>query len=124
MIPYILRRLATGVILAVLVTLITFWLLSFSFSGVASNILGPASSAEAVDALMDKLGLNRPVLVQYFDWFSAVLRGDFGVSYFTSESVSKAVTTRLGVTLSIVLVALVLSVIISVFLGVLAASRA
>ena len=124
MIPYILRRLATGVILAVLVTLITFWLLSFSFTGVASNILGPASSPEAVEALKDQLGLDRPVLVQYFDWLWSALRGDFGVSYFTSESVGKAVTVRLGVTLSIVLVALALSVVVSVFLGVLAASKA
>lgn len=125
MVPYILRRVATAAVLAVLVTFITFWLLSFSFDNVVLNILGPAaSSAENVEALKSQLGMDRPLFVQYGEWLWGVLRGDFGVSYFTSESVSKAVITRLGVTLSIVLVALVLSVIVSVILGVLAASRA
>ena len=124
MTSYILRRLATGIILAVLVTLITFWLLSFSFDGVVANILGPASSVDAVHVLKSELGLDRPLLVQYFEWLWGVLRGDLGVSYFTSESVQKAVSVRLGVTLSIVLVALALTVVVSVFLGVLAASRA
>jgi peptide/nickel transport system permease protein len=124
MLPYILRRLAIGVILAVLVTFITYWLLSFSFDGVAANILGPAATADAVEALKQDMGLDRPFIVQYFDWLGGVIRGDFGVSFFTSESVVTAVVSRLGVTLSIVLTALILSVLIAVTLGVLAASRA
>lgn len=124
MVPYILRRMAAGLVLAVLVTFITFWLLSFSFDGVVSNVLGPAASPDAVEAKKEQLGLNRPFLVQYLDWLGGVFRGDFGVSYFTSEPVSTAVVSRLGVTLSIVLVALVLSALVSVVLGVLAASRA
>lgn len=124
MLPYILRRLAIGVILAVLVTFITYWLLSFSFDGVAANILGPAATADAVEALKQDMGLDRPFIVQYFDWLGGVIRGDFGVSFFTSESVVTAVVSRLGVTLSIVLTALILSVVVAVTLGVLAASRA
>lgn len=124
MLPYILRRVAGGLILAVLVTFITFWLLSFSFDGIVTNVLGPAASPDAVEAKKEQLGLNRPLLAQYFDWLGGVLHGDFGVSYFTSESVFTAVTVRLGVTLSIVMVALVLTVVVSVILGVLAASRA
>ncbi|PRX96551.1 ABC transporter permease [Allonocardiopsis opalescens] len=124
MVSYILRRVATGLVLAVLVTFITFWLLSFSFDGVVTNVLGPAASPDAVEAMREQLGLNRPLFAQYFEWLGGVLRGDFGVSLFTSEPVATAVSARLGVTLSIVLVALVLSVVVSVLLGVLAASRA
>lgn len=124
MLAYIARRVGTALVLALLVTFITYWLLSFSFEGVVANILGPASSPDAVLALQQRLGLDRPLVVQYFDWLWGVLQGDFGVSYFTSEPVARAVTTRLGVTLSIVLVALALSAIVSVALGVLAASRA
>ena len=124
MLPYILRRLATGVVLALLVTMITFYLLSFSFDGVAANILGPQATSDAIAGLQEELGLDRPVMVQYFDWLGNVLQGDFGQSYFTSEPVLDAVRDRLPVTLSIVLVALVLSAIVSVVLGVLAASRA
>ncbi|GAA1445867.1 ABC transporter permease [Nocardiopsis tropica] len=124
MLPYLLRRAASGLVLVVLVTFITYWLLSFSIDGVVANVLGPAASPEAVEAKKEQLGLDRPFLVQYADWFAGAVRGDFGVSYFTSEPVSTAVAARLGVTLSIVSVALVLTVVISVVLGVLAASRA
>jgi peptide/nickel transport system permease protein len=124
MIPYILRRIAVGLILALLVTFITYWMLSFSFDDVAANILGPAATPEGVDALTESMGLNRPFIVQYFEWLGGVLRGDFGVSYFTSEDVFTAVVSRLGVTLSIVLTALIISIVVAVILGVLAASRA
>ena len=124
MLMYIARRVVSGVVLAVLVTFITFWLLSFSFDSVVANVLGPAASPDAIAALSTQLGLDRPVIVQYFDWLGGAVRGDFGVSFFTSEPVAKAVLARLSVTLSIVLVALLISVVISVVLGVLAASRA
>lgn len=124
MLMYIVRRVASGLVLAVLVTFITFCLLSISFDSVVANILGPAASPEAVTALATQLGLDRPVLVQYADWLFSALRGDFGVSFFTSEPVIKAVPARLGVTLSIVLVALIISVLLSIALGVLSASRA
>lgn len=124
MIAYSLRRIGSGVLLGLLVTLITYWLLSFSFDGIAANLLGPAANPESIEDLRTELGLNRPLLVQYFDWLGGVLRGDFGTSYFTSEPVGPAVAQRLSVTFSIVLIALIISTILSVVLGVLAASRA
>ncbi|GGV42529.1 ABC transporter permease [Actinomadura cremea] len=123
MILYALRRLSAGLVLAVLVTLITFLLLSTSFDSIVSSILGPAATPETVAALKADEGLDRPVLVQYLDWLTGALQGDFGTSYFTSEPVGEAVASRLGVTLSIVVVALLFTVAISVTLGVLAASR-
>ncbi|XVQ15025.1 ABC transporter permease [Spirillospora sp. CA-255316] len=123
MIFYALRRLGTGLVLALLVTMITFLLLSTSFDGIVGNRLGTSATPEAVRAMKAQMGLDRPVLVQYLDWLSGAVRGDFGVSYFTSEPVVEAVTSRLAVTLSIVVVALLVTVAISVALGVLAASR-
>ncbi|MGY1743033.1 MULTISPECIES: ABC transporter permease [unclassified Blastococcus] len=121
---YVLRRLATGLVLAVLVTFITYLLLSPSFDDVVTNRLGPAGGTpEAAAALKADLGLDRPLVVQYLDWLGGVVRGDFGISYFTSQPVGDAVASRLAVTLSIVLVALAISVVVSVALGVLAASR-
>lgn len=123
MLAYIARRLAAGLVLAVLVTLITFLLLSTSFDRVAAAVLGPAASPEAIGPMKERLGLDRPVLVQYFDWLAHTVRGDFGTSYFTSEDVVHAVAGRLGVTLSIILIALLISVVVSVALGVLSATR-
>ncbi|GGV29405.1 ABC transporter permease [Actinomadura cremea] len=120
---YALRRAATGLVLAVLVTLITYLLLSLSFDDIVRGRLGPAATPESVRAMKTDLGLDRPVIVQYLDWLSHTVRGDFGTSYFTSEPVGPAVAARLSVTMSIVVVALIVTIVVSVALGVLAATR-
>ncbi|MFI2557113.1 ABC transporter permease [Nocardia farcinica] len=123
MIGYTLRRAGTGLLLAVLVTFITYLLLSTSFDSIVRSIVGPTATPELVAARKTQMGLDRPVLVQYAVWLGQVMRGDLGVSFFTSEPVGAAVTSRLTVTLSIVLVALVITAITGVTLGVLAAGR-
>ncbi|MGA6222065.1 ABC transporter permease [Streptomyces umbrinus] len=122
MIFYVARRLTAGLVLAVLVTMITFLLLSTSFDDVTGSILGSAATPEQIQAQKAQLGLDRPVITQYLEWLSHAVRGDFGVSYFTSEPVRSAIGARLGVTLSVVLCALLVTAVISVALGVLAAS--
>lgn len=123
MLLYIARRLAFGLILAFLVTLITFWLLSYSVDSAMLAVLGSSATAEGAAALRTNLGYDRPFFVQYGDWLLGLFRGDFGRSLFTGEPVVGAVVSRLSVTLSVIAVALVLTVIISVALGVWAASR-
>ncbi|WP_329213872.1 ABC transporter permease [Streptomyces sp. NBC_01485] len=123
MISYVLRRLGTSLVLTVLVSMITFFLLSTSFDGIVRSILGTGATAATVQAKKAEMGMDRPVIVQYLDWLLHALKGDFGVSYFTSQPVGTAVADHLTVTLSVVVVALFLTAVISVVLGVLAASR-
>ncbi|WP_193596596.1 ABC transporter permease [Microbacterium sp. YJN-G] len=123
MLVYITRRLGAGLILALLVTFITFMLLSTSFEDVALTILGPAATPEVTAGLMAEKGWDRPAIVQYFDWLVHALQGDFGVSVYTSLPVAPTVMQRLLVTLSIIVPALILTVILSTFLGVWSASR-
>ncbi|MFI6435116.1 ABC transporter permease [Streptomyces sp. NPDC050759] len=123
MILYVVRRLTSGLVLAVLVTMITFLLLSLSFDDVATSLVGTGATPEAIAAQKSHMGLDRPLFTQYADWLGHAVTGDFGLSYFTSEPVRSAITARLGVTLSIVVVALLITCVISVVLGVLAASR-
>lgn len=123
MIGYVLRRLGAGLVLALLVTAITFLLLSFSFEDVTRSLVGPGATTEILQQRSAELGLDRPVFVQYFDWLISVFRGDFGTSYFTSESVGPAVISRLEVTLSVVVVALSTTAVVGTSLGVLSATR-
>ncbi len=123
MLAYIARRLVAGIVLALLVTFITFLLLSTSFEDVALTMLGPAATPEVTAALIAERGWDRPVVVQYFDWLFHAVQGDFGVSVYTSLPVAPSVLQRLLVTLSIIVPALILTVIISTFLGVWSASR-
>ncbi|MFJ2211139.1 ABC transporter permease [Streptomyces sp. NPDC101062] len=123
MISYMSRRLGTSLVLTVLVSMITFFLLSNSFDGIVRSILGTAATSATVQAKKAEMGMDRPVIVQYADWLFHAVRGDFGVSYFTGQPVGTAVADHLTVTLSIVVTALLITTAISVVLGVLAASR-
>ncbi|MFJ2171776.1 ABC transporter permease [Streptomyces sp. NPDC087851] len=123
MISYMSRRLGTSLVLTVLVSMITFFLLSNSFDGIVRSILGTAATSATVQAKKAEMGMDRPVIVQYADWLFHAVRGDFGVSYFTGQPVGTAVADHLTVTLSVVVTALLITTAISVVLGVLAASR-
>lgn len=120
---YILRRLGTSLILVIVVTFITFLLLSTSFESVARRLLGDSATPESLTAMMTKLGYDRPLLVQYGDWLWGAVRGDFGSSVYSGLDVASTVIQRLGVTLSLIIPALLITVLISVALGVWAASR-
>lgn len=123
MIPYIVRRLAAGAGLALVITLIVFLLISNSFEDVARTILGQSATPESTAALLEARGWDRPILVQYVDWLVAALQGDFGVSVYTSLPVLPEVLSRLTVTLSLIVPALLITAVLSVVLGVWAASR-
>jgi peptide/nickel transport system permease protein len=120
---YALRRLVIGVVLAVLVTFITYLLLSASFRDMVSTLLGPDATPASVTGRLHDLGYDRPLVVQYGDWLAHAARGDLGTSLFTSQAVAPAVQSHMVVTMSIVLPGLVIALILSVILGVWAASR-
>ncbi|WP_062464227.1 ABC transporter permease [Demequina soli] len=120
---FAMRRIGTGFILFLIVALITFWLLSFSFDSVIAQKLGTAASPETIAALKSEMGLDRSVVVQYLDWLQGVFHGDLGRSLYTQEPVIDAVPPRMVVTLSIVIPALLIATVIAVILGVFAASR-
>lgn len=123
MIPFVARRLVSGVALVFVISTVTFALVHLSTDNVARNILGQNATAEQVAAKQAELGLNRPLLAQYGDWLTHALRGDFGVSWLTSEPVSGSLANRLPVTLSMVITAVVIIALVSMVLGMAAAVR-
>lgn len=117
------KNLARSVVVLLVVTLATFTLMYGNATGIAQSVLGLNATPDAVQAEVVRLGLDRPLLVQYWDWLAGVLRGDLGRSFYTSESVATALATRVPVTLALIAVTLVLTAILSVLLGVTAAVR-
>jgi peptide/nickel transport system permease protein len=123
-----------GAILAkrALLSLITLWLLSVMvFAGgqllpgdVARAILGPLADARAVANLDRQLGLDRPLLIQYWDWISHFVLGDMGQSYVYRASVSTLVLEALGYSVKLGAVAFVLVVPLGIAGGVWAAVQA
>lgn len=119
----LLKNLARSLGVILLVTFATFALMYADGAGIARATLGLGATEADVETQMAKLGLDRPLLVQYFDWLTGVVTGDLGRSFYTSESVASALSTRVPVTLTLVLATLLLAAVISVILGVTAAVR-
>ncbi len=123
MLAFILRRLLSGVVLIAVISFLAFLLLYMGGGDIARRILGENATAETVAKKTEQLGLNQPLVQQYWDWLTSALTGDLGRSWFTGELVSVSVTNRLAVTLSIVIGATLVSAVLAVVLGVLAARR-
>jgi peptide/nickel transport system permease protein len=113
-------------------TLVTLWLLSaMVFAGGqllpgdgARAILGPLADARAVANLDHQLGLDRPLLIQYWDWISHFVTGDMGQSYAYRAPVATFVLAALGYSLKLGSVAVVLVVPLSIAAGVWSALHA
>jgi peptide/nickel transport system permease protein len=124
----VLARLAGG--LGVLVPIIflssfiTFSLGALSNSDVGATILGQdAATPAAVAKLNRALGLDRPLVVQYWHWLTQAARGNLGTSYFTQIPVAQSISQRLPVDLSIAVLAVLLAVVIGGSAGTIAAVR-
>ncbi|GAA2690480.1 MULTISPECIES: ABC transporter permease [Nonomuraea] len=123
MLSFILRRIAAGVALLFVISLLSYTLLSIPHIDVGRQLLGQGAAQDLVDAKNAALGLDRPALVQYLDWLGAAVRGDFGTSWFTSENVLRAIANRLPVTLSLMIGVTLVTAVLSFLLGVWAGVR-
>ncbi len=121
MIPYVLKKLTSGVVLLVVITTVAFTLLYLTGGNIARRILGQRAAEEQVQQRAAELGLDRPIYEQYLDWVSGALRGDLGRSWFNSYEVWGTVTSRLEITLSIVVGTTLFAAAIALILGVSAA---
>jgi len=118
---FVSRRLASGAVLVGILSTVTFFLLYLSGGNIARRILGQQATQDTVAQKTHELGLDRPILPRFGDWASHAIRGDLGASWFSGQSVTDAITSRLAVTLSLVIGATVLTAVIAVLLGVTAA---
>jgi peptide/nickel transport system permease protein len=116
-------NLGRSVAVMMVVTFATFSLMYGNGPGIARSTLGLRATEEDVQAQLVKLGLDQPVFVQFWDWLQGVVQGDLGRSFYTSQSVTEAMSTRVPLTLTVVFLVFVLTALISVTLGVTAAVR-
>lgn len=118
MLRFTAKRLASGVILLLVVTSATFFLAHAAVGDPTSGLLGNSATPAQQAALRAKIGYDRPILAQFWDWFSHAVTGNFGTSWRNFQPVADQVVLRIPVTLSVVIVAIVLSAILGLVVGV------
>ncbi|MHA6523275.1 ABC transporter permease [Tessaracoccus sp. G1721] len=123
MLSMILRRIASGVAVLLVVSVLTFTMLYTSSGNIARNILGDQATEEAIAAKEAQLGLDQPLITRLLAWLGDAAQGEFGKSWFTNEPVFQAIGSRLPVTLAMIGVSIVLIALVATALGMLAATR-
>jgi peptide/nickel transport system permease protein len=119
----LLRRLAGLAATLVLASLVVFTAMEILPGDPAQVILGTEARPDTLEALRQKLGLNRPATERYAEWATGLLRGDLGTSYTYSTPVAELVHDRVVVSLPLAIFALALTVALAIPLGVAAGAR-
>lgn len=127
---YIARRLIFGALSAVLVSLLVFAILRIAPGDVALMIAversggeGSVITEEQLERLREQLGLTAPLPVQYWDWVSKFLTGDWGRSLRTNQRVFDEFTRKMPVTLELVIMAQTIAIITGVPAGIVMALK-
>jgi len=120
---FILRRLAFVLLTSLVASLVVFAATQVLPGDVARMVLGRTATPEALARLRAELGLDRPLVVQYWSWLTDFIRGDWGVSLSGHSPVRPLVFERLGNSLMLAAVAFALYVPLGILLGLVAALR-
>ncbi|MBW2122144.1 MAG: ABC transporter permease [Deltaproteobacteria bacterium] len=123
MTTYLIKRLIVLVLTLFLVSIVIFVVMRIIPGDPAQIILGLQASQEAVAALREQLGLNRPLAVQYLSWVGELLRGNMGQSINYGVPISGLVIQRLAVTGPLTLMAVLFSVAVSIPMGIYASTH-
>jgi peptide/nickel transport system permease protein len=120
---YIGKRLLATIPVMAIVAVFVFALLRLTPGDPAAIIAGSAATSQDVAGIRVRLGLDQPLLTQFFVWLGNMATGDFGESFFFKKTVASLVADRIEPTLMLSLTTMTLSILIAVPLGVLAAYR-
>jgi ABC-type dipeptide/oligopeptide/nickel transport system permease component len=124
MIVYTLRRVGALVFLAIGISIIAFAIVRLIPGDPAKVILGTSGgNAEIVKRLDAQLGVNRPVVTQYFIWAGDLFKGNFGYSYSQQQSVSSLLAQNVPASLELIVAGLVLTFVFGLLIGIVAALR-
>ena len=113
---FLLARLLQATVVMLCVALVGFLV----FQSVGDPILalvGQETTVEDREALRESLGLNDPILVQYFRYIMNAVQGDFGISYSFNRDVSEMIADRLPATIELVMLSGVLSLVLAIPAG-------
>ncbi len=123
MLAFLVRRLLTLALTGWLATLLVFAVLEVVPGDPALLMLGTQAQPDALAALREQMGLDRPLPVRYLRWVGGLLIGDLGTSLTYARPVADLVAERLAITLPLALLALLLSAALAIPLGLAAAAR-
>lgn len=120
---YIGKKLITMAATILIVSFLVFLAFSVIPGDPALSKLGTQATPEALEALREKMGLNRPLIVRYGDWLISFLQGDMGESYSYNMPVQSMIGEKIPITLSLTLMSFIIMAVLSIPLGIYSAKH-
>ncbi|AVJ29955.1 MULTISPECIES: ABC transporter permease [Achromobacter] len=123
MLAFVSRRLLATIPVLVMVAVVVFAILRFSPGDPAIIMAGDGATPERIVQIRQTMGLDQPVVKQFFIWGGKLLQGDLGTSLMSGVPVTKLIAQRLEPSMSLAVLTLVFTLLVAIPLGVLAAWR-
>lgn len=121
MVVFVTKRLAELAVVLIVVAFIVFASTRMMPGDPARLIAGPTASDQAVQSIRTALGLDEPLLAQFFSWLGGVVQGDFGTSFYYGTAALPEVMSRFPATLQLAGASILVSGVLGVAIGILAA---
>src|SRR5258708_23079034 len=121
---FLTRRVIYGAVVLWLITVATFALFFIAPPDVARTLAGKGATPQQVTGIRHRLGLDQPLLVQYWHYLDGLLHGNLGTSFYSAAPVSSMLKADLPPTLSLIIGGSILWLIAGIGFGVLSATRA
>jgi peptide/nickel transport system permease protein len=121
---YAIRRVLTGIVVVWLVATGTFFLFfARPATVVARQLAGRAATPQVINEVITNLGLNQPIMTQYWHFIDGLLHGNLGYSFFTQQSVNTMLKQDLPPTISLVIGGVIIWLVVGLSAGILSATR-
>ncbi len=120
---FIVRRLLLAALTLFVVSVLTFFMLRLIPGDIVDLMISDFGYAADRQAILAQLGLDRPIYVQFAEWFGGLFVGNLGDSLWTDRPVTAELARRYPVTLELAVVALVVSTAVSIPIGIITAVR-
>jgi peptide/nickel transport system permease protein len=120
---YVAQRLVSVMPVLFGISVAVFLMVRLIPGDVVQLLLGTEASVQQIETLRRVLGLDRPLPIQFADWFGQIIRGDFGTSLRTGRPVLPDIFARLGVTLQLTVASMLVALLVAVPLGVASAAN-
>jgi peptide/nickel transport system permease protein len=122
MLTYIARRIVYSVPVLIVASFLSFWGLRVAFDPLA-KYRNSKGGAQTLIEQRKRLGLNHPIYVQWWNWFTKAIRGNLGVSDRTNNPVMGEIIHRLGTTMHLIIWSTILSAVLAIGVGVYSAVK-
>jgi peptide/nickel transport system permease protein len=123
MAKYFIRRLIQLAVVAFIISVLVFMLVHLLPGDPSVTILGANDTAQNRQILLHQLGLNKPLITQYFTWLTAVFNGNLGQSYLNHESVTHIVATGAPIDIELIVISQILAFAVAIPLALVTSRR-